>query len=46
MDAKLDETASKGDALTKEIVNSMREYKRISRQWTRISDQAFVNNSF
>lgn len=46
MDEKLDETARQGDDLTKEIVNSMREYKRISRQWTRISDQAFINNSF
>ena len=46
MNEKLDERAANGDELTKEIVKSMREYKRISRQWTRISDQAFINNTF
>lgn len=45
MAKKLKERAETGDALTKEIVQSQQEYFRKSRQWTRISDQAFINNS-
>ncbi|MGH1542832.1 MAG: TRAP transporter substrate-binding protein [Arenicella sp.] len=45
MNKKLDERAATGDDLTKEIVSSQRAYIRKSRQWTRISDQAFLNNA-
>lgn len=45
MEKKLDEIAASGDDLTKEIIQSQREYLRISRQWTRFSDQAYINNS-
>ncbi len=45
MEAKLNETAASGDDLTKEIIQSQRDYLRISRQWTRFSDQAYLNNS-
>lgn len=42
---QIDELASQGDALTREIVDSMRSYKDKVRVWTRISDQAYLNNS-
>jgi len=45
MQKKLNEKEAEGDALGKEIIQSQREYLRKSRQWTRISDQAFVNNA-
>ena len=34
-----------GDGLTKEIVSSMEQYSRNMRSWTRIADQAYLNNS-
>ena len=43
---KLDEFAKNGDDLTKEIVQSIRDYSEKTRLWTRFSDQAYVNNRF
>ena len=34
-----------GDDLTQEITDSMEQYNRNMRAWTRISDQAYLNNS-
>ena len=46
MAKNLEERAKNGDDLTKEIIQSRADYFRKARQWTRISDQAFLNNSF
>lgn len=37
--------AASGDELTKEILRSLSSYKEEARIWTRISDQAYLNNS-
>ncbi len=37
---------SQGDDLTREIIESRKRYLTKARQWTRISDQAFLNNSY
>ncbi len=44
-DKKVAEIAAKGDPLTKEIVDSINQYTDKVRWWTRISDQAYLNNS-
>lgn len=44
-DRQLLELADNGDALTKEILESINKYKEDGRWWTRISDQAYLNNS-
>ena len=44
--AKVNEMEAEGDALTKEIISSMRDYSEKVRLWTRFSDQAYLNNSF
>jgi TRAP-type mannitol/chloroaromatic compound transport system substrate-binding protein len=46
MNEILDEKVAAGDALTKEINDSRKQYLAKVRQWTRISDQAFLNNVF
>jgi len=43
-DRQIDELV-KDDVLAKEIVESMRSYKEKVRLWTRVSDQAFINNA-
>ena len=40
----LEEIVENGDSLTKEIVQSITDYKKDVRLWTRISDQAYLNN--
>ncbi|MGH1542433.1 MAG: TRAP transporter substrate-binding protein [Arenicella sp.] len=42
---QVDEIADSGDLMTKKIVQSMRNYMDKIRVWTRISDQAYLNNS-
>lgn len=42
--AMIDEMAEK-DPMSKEIIESLRRYKDKSRVWTRISDQAYLNNT-
>lgn len=42
---QLAEITANGDPLTKEIVESINAYRSKIRRWTRISDQAFLNNS-
>ena len=44
MDEILRDKAESGDDLTKEIIESRKNYLTKIRQWTRISDQAFLNN--
>jgi TRAP-type mannitol/chloroaromatic compound transport system substrate-binding protein len=46
MSKNLEERARTGDDLTKEIIASRQAYFDKVRRWTRISDQAFLNNSF
>ena len=46
MDERLDTIAEEGNDLTREIIESQRDYLRKIRQWTRFSDQAYLNNSF
>jgi len=41
---QLAELEEYGSPLTKEIIESIRAYKKDARLWTRISDQAFLNN--
>jgi TRAP-type mannitol/chloroaromatic compound transport system substrate-binding protein len=44
MNEILADRAASGDELTKEIIESRQRYLTKVRQWTRISDQAFLNN--
>jgi len=44
-DLKVSEIARDGDDLTKEIVDSIQSYGDKVRWWTRISDQAYLNNT-
>ncbi len=37
--------AEKGEPLTQEILSSIRTYQQKARVWTRISDQAYLNNA-
>ncbi len=37
--------ADEGEPLTKDIIQSLTSYKEKARVWTRISDQAYLNNS-
>jgi TRAP-type mannitol/chloroaromatic compound transport system substrate-binding protein len=37
--------AEQGDELTKEIMKSMEAHKKKSRKWTRVGEQAYLNNS-
>ncbi len=46
IDLKLTELRKSGSPLTKEILASIDAYKATARQWTLISDQAFLNNGF
>jgi TRAP-type mannitol/chloroaromatic compound transport system substrate-binding protein len=46
MAKNLEERARTGNDLTKEIIASRQAYFDKARRWTRISDQAFLNNSF
>lgn len=41
----VEDMASQGDQLTQEIIQSMNSYMKKIRVWTRISDQAYLNNS-
>ena len=41
----LDERIANGSTLTSEIIESQRSYIKKARQWTRISDQAYLNNA-
>lgn len=43
---QLDKLANNGDDLTREILDSVRKYKKKARVWTRFSDQAYINNAF
>lgn len=42
---QVDAIVANGDEMTKEITASMRDYMNKIRVWTRISDQAYLNNS-
>ncbi len=42
---KIDEIEEFGSDLTKEIIQSIRAYQKDARLWTRMSDQAFLNNA-
>lgn len=41
---QIDELFEHGSPLTKEIISSIRAYAKDARLWTRISDQAYLNN--
>ncbi|MGH1541976.1 MAG: TRAP transporter substrate-binding protein [Arenicella sp.] len=42
---QLEQLTHRGNPLTREIVDSISSYKSKARVWTRISDQAYLNNS-
>ncbi len=41
----MNDIAEQGDDLTREIMSSMETHKNNSRKWTRIGEQAYLNNS-
>jgi len=42
---QIEQLSKTGDSLTKKIITSINTYKEKARVWTRISDQAYLNNS-
>lgn len=44
-DRLIKDIIDQGDGLTREITDSMTKYNRNTRAWTRIGDQAYLNNS-
>jgi len=45
-ESQINDIAKRGDRLSQKIIESRREYRKLSRVWTRFSDQAFLNNQF